>query len=84
MASVDASYRTEVDDVVRLFDRLWIVFDEDQRVAKVFEAVEGAIEPFRVFWMEADGRFIEDIEHRAGRYPVGGQGGSVAFLRRRG
>ena len=48
--------------MVGRLDHLAVVLDEDERVAQVAEALQGAEEPGVVAGVEADRRLVEDVE----------------------
>ncbi len=52
---------TDVDQVIGSADALFIVLDDDDGVADVFEALEGADEAGVVALVKADGGFIEHV-----------------------
>ena len=56
---------TEVDEVVGGGDGVLVVFDDDERVAVVAQLDEGFQQGRVVARMEADGGFVEHVEHAA-------------------
>ena len=53
----------QVDDAVGAFHHDLVMLDHEQRVALVPERLERADEPFVVARVQADGRFVEHVEH---------------------
>ena len=60
-AAVHAGARAEVDDVVGVTDRIFVVLDDDHRVAEVAQAIQRAQQPLVVALMQADRRLVEDV-----------------------
>ena len=77
-ASLVAGVRTEVENPVGGFNDLEVVFDDDEAVAGIDEALENLEENFYVFEMEAGGRFVENEESGFGAFLLGGKFGQVA------
>ncbi len=63
MPAVRTRARPEVDDVVRLPDRVLVVLDDDHRVAEVAQAHERVEQALVVALVQADRRFVEDVHH---------------------
>ena len=63
VAAVDASARTDVDDVVGGEDRVFVVLDDDDGVAEVAQAAQRLEQPRVVALVEANRRLVEDVEH---------------------
>lgn len=74
-----SSLGSQVDDPVRVFDDVEVVFDDDNRVAAVHEAVEDFEELFDVVEVEAGRRFVEEVE-RAARIAARKLGGEFDAL----
>ena len=55
--------RAEVDDVVGRPHRVFVVLDDDHRVALVAQLAERLQQPVVVAGVQADRRFVEDVEH---------------------
>ena len=69
VAAFGAGFGAEVDDPVGRFDHVEVVFDDDDRVAVVDEAVEHVEQLGEVVEMQAGGRFVEQVERLAGIGP---------------
>src|SRR6185437_3377896 len=52
---------SDVDEVIRFADAVFIVLDHDDAIADVAESVECADQPRVVALMQADGRLVQDI-----------------------
>ena len=63
MTALDPRTRADVDDPVGRLDRLFVVFDDDEGVAKVAEGLERLDETSVVALVQADARFVEHVEH---------------------
>jgi len=61
-AAVDAGAGAEIDDPVGLLHSVFIVFDHDQGISSIFQSGENFQEVGIVARMEADTRFVEDVE----------------------
>lgn len=61
-----AAVGAEVDDIVGNFDDVEIVFDDDDGVALLDEAVENGDEFCDVVCVKSGGRFVEDVDGFAG------------------
>ena len=62
-AAADAGAGAEVDQVVGGPHRVFVVFDDDDRVAQVAELGERVEQALVVARVEADRGFVEDVEH---------------------
>ena len=62
-AAVHAGARAEVDHVVGVADRIFVVLDHDHRVAEIAQAIQRAQQPLVVALMQADRRLVEDVHH---------------------
>ena len=62
-AAMLASARTEIDEVVGLANRFFVVLDDDDRVAEITELLERVEQPPVVALVQADAGFVEDIQH---------------------
>ena len=60
-----AGGRAEIADVVTARNDLPIVLDHDQRVAQVAELVQGGQQPRVVARVQADGGFVQHVQHAA-------------------
>ena len=66
--------RTDVDDPVGVRDGVFVVLDDDQRVAEIPQPREGFDESPVVALMQTDGRLVEHVEHTdQTRADLGGQ-----------
>ena len=63
LPAAHARSRPEVDDVVRGAHRLLVVFDHDDGIAQVAQALETAQQPFVIARVQADAWLVEDVEH---------------------
>ena len=63
LAPLDAGPRAEVDEVVGRAHRVLVVLDDDHRVARVAQPLQGRQQPVVVARVQADRRLVEDIEH---------------------
>ena len=61
------SLGTEVDDVIRAFDDIEVVFDDDDGVARVRQFLQNFDEFFDIVGVESGRRFVEDIYRFSGR-----------------
>ena len=57
-----AAFGAEVDDVVRRFDHVQIVFDHDDRVPVVDQSVQALQQPVDVGEVQAGRGLIKDVE----------------------
>ena len=55
--------RTEIDNVVRRTNRLFVVFDHDHGVAEIAELLERREQSGVVALMQTDRRLVEDVQH---------------------
>ena len=62
LAARTARARTEVDEAVAGEHHLRIVFDDDERVARLSEATQYAVDAIHVTGVQADRRFVENEE----------------------
>ena len=53
----------DVDDVIGHADRIFVVLDDDHRVAEIAQARQRAEQAFVVALMQADRRFVEHVHH---------------------
>ena len=63
LAAVDAGARSEIHDVVGCPHGLFIVFDDDDRIALVPQMTQGIQQTLVVPGMQADARFVEHVHH---------------------
>ncbi len=62
VSAMYAGAGTDVDDMVCTSDGRFVVFDDDQTVAEIAQALETLEKTFVVTGMKANGRLVEDIE----------------------
>ena len=84
-AAVDAGAGPHVDDVIGGADRVLVMLDDEHGVAEVAQALEGDQQPVVVALVEADRRFVEDVEDagQAGA-DLGGEADALALAARQG
>ena len=63
MAAVLAGARADIDDPVGRAHRLFVVLDDDQRVAEIAQALQRVDQAGVVALVQADARLVEDVEH---------------------
>src|SRR5882757_9493729 len=59
-------FRPQIEDVVGFGDHTEIVFDDNDSVSFVNEPMQHVEEQFNVCHVQADGRFLEQIQYRSG------------------
>jgi hypothetical protein len=59
--AVHARSRAQVDNVIGCQDRLFVMFDDDDRVADVTQVYQRAEQPLVVALVQADRRFVQDV-----------------------
>ena len=62
LAAVDSGARAHVDDMVGVADRVLVMLDDQHGVAEALEALQRFEEAVVVLLVEADRRFVEDVE----------------------
>ena len=62
-AAMDAGAGADIHHIVRQSDGIFVVLDNDDRVAQVAQVGEGAQQAFVVALVQADGRLVQDIHH---------------------
>src|SRR5205807_3514095 len=67
LAALLAALGPEVDDVVGRLDHVEVVLDDQHGVAGVDQPVEHAEELLHIVEVQSSRRFVEDVEHFAGR-----------------
>src|SRR5690606_2371052 len=79
-AAVNAGAPAHVDDVVGGEDGVFIVFNHDDRVAEITQALQRSEQTLVVALVQADGRFIEHVKHagKAGA-DLGSETDALAF-----
>ncbi len=79
-AAVFPRFRADIDDVVGSPHGVVIVFDDDEGIAQIAQVAQGVEEAVIVPLMEADRRFIEDVEDAdQARSDLSGQADSLGF-----
>ena len=63
LAAAHARARAEIDDVVGFAHRLFVVFDDDDRVSLVAQVLEAVEQQRVVARVQADRRFVENVDH---------------------
>jgi hypothetical protein len=75
-----ASAGAEVDQVIGSGDGVFVVFDDDERVAVIAQLDEGFEKGDIVARVEADGGFVEDVEDAAQVRPeLGSEADALGF-----
>ena len=69
-ASFGAAFRAQVDDPIGGLNHVQVVFDDDDRVAGIDEAVQHLQQLVDVGEMQTGRRFIEKVECLAGAAPA--------------
>ena len=79
-SAVDAGARPKVDDAVRRAHGVFVVFDDEDRVATVAEPAERFDEAVVVARVQADTRFVEDVQGaRQRRAQLGREPNALGF-----
>ena len=63
LAAMLAGARAEIDDVIGGAHRLFVVLDDDHRVAEIAQLLERREQPRVVALMQSDRRLVEDVQH---------------------
>ena len=63
MAALLARTRTHINDVVGMANGVFIMLDNDNRVAQIAQAFKRGDKTFVVALMQADGRFVQNVQH---------------------
>ena len=80
LAAVTAGAGAEVDDVVGAANGFFIVLDDEHGVAEVAQIFERGEQTAVVAVVQADGRFVENVEHAAQlRSDLGREADALAF-----
>src|SRR6185312_17013699 len=80
MAAMNARARADVEDVVGGADGVLVMLDHNHRVAEVAQALEGFEQPRIVALVQADARFVENIQHaRETRADLRGEPDALTF-----
>ena len=66
LSTTCATFRTHVDQVVRNLDDVHVVFDHEDRIPMIDQAVQHTDQLFHIIEVQAGGRFIEDVECSTG------------------
>ena len=67
LAAVDARAGADIDNIVGLPHRVLIVFNDDQRVAKITQPLHRCNQLIVVALVQADARLVEHVEHAGQR-----------------
>ena len=79
-AAVFPCFRSDIDDIIGSTHGVFIVFDDNERIAQVAQALEGFQELVVVPLVQADGWFVQDIEDADQARPnLGGQADTLGF-----
>src|SRR4029079_1238364 len=62
-AAMHAGAGTDVDDVIGHADRILVVLDDDDRIAKTAQAIQRSAQSLVVALMEPDRGFVEPVHH---------------------
>ena len=77
--------RTHVDNVIRRAHHIFIVFYNDNGVARVAQTFQRVNQAHVVALMQSDGRFIQDVEHVDElRTNLSGEANTLTFAARQG
>ena len=83
LAAMHARARADIEDVIGLADRFLVMFDDDDGIALVAQVFQRGQQPVIVALVEADGRFVENIEHPGQARPdLRGQPDALRFTAR--
>src|SRR5204863_3780918 len=63
LTTVNASPRTEIDNKIGTAHRFFVVFDNEESVAAVFEEFERVEEMLIIARVQADRGFVQDVEN---------------------
>jgi len=55
-------FGSQVDDIVRRFDDIQVVLDQNDRISKIYQSLKDLEESAYVLEMQASCRFVEDVE----------------------
>ena len=82
---MDAGTRTHVDDMIGAFDRLFVVLNHQDRIAKVAQTLQGFQKPGIVSLMKPDRGLVQNIEDTGQARPnLRCQADPLAFTTRQG
>src|SRR6476660_4573379 len=65
LAAMRSGKRSEIDDMVSVLDRLLVVLDDQNGVAKIAKFMKRRKQPLIVTRMQPDARFVEDVQDSA-------------------
>ena len=84
LPAMHARTRPKVDDMVAGADRVFVVFDDQYRIAEIAQVAQGLDETFIIALMQADRGFIEHIhDTRQPRPDLAGEADSLTFAARK-
>src|SRR5690625_3091547 len=66
-SATDTTFRTQVDDIIRHFDDIEVMFDDDDRISVIHKSLQHFDELAYIFGMEAGRRFVQYIERASVR-----------------
>src|SRR5450830_434154 len=85
MSTMHAGTRADIDHIIRQANRVFIVLDHNHRVADIPQVLQRAQETIIVALVQADRRFIEDIQHtHQACTDLAGQANTLGFTARQG
>ena len=77
---MDAGGRADIDDIICGQDRVLVMLDDDDGVAKIAQAAQRHQQALIVALVQADGRFVEHVEHaRQARADLRGEADALAL-----
>ena len=82
-AAVNASARADIDDIIGGEDRVFVMFDDDHRIAEIAQPPQRVEQPRIVALMQADRGLVQHIEHAGqARSDLRGEPDALAFAAR--
>src|SRR5690348_14472408 len=63
LTAVSASMRTHIDNIVRYFYNIWIMFHDNHRIALITQLFQQLVQAVNVTGMQPDTWLVEDIHH---------------------
>jgi hypothetical protein len=63
MAAAVACVRTHVDNMIRYFDHITVMFDHNHRIALVAQLLQQLIQTVDITRMHPDTGFVKDVHH---------------------
>src|SRR6185436_19394137 len=78
--TVNTSARAEVENVIGAADGIFVVLDNEDGIAEVTKAFEGFEEAFVIALVQADARFVENVENTdKASADLGGEADALSF-----